>query len=341
MQTFIASIVVFGVLILVHELGHYFVARLTGIRVLELAIGFGPKLIGWTRDGIDYSLRAVPLGGFCRMLGENPEEAAEPDSFPQQSILKRAATLFAGSAMNLVLALVLFFIIFFFIVGVPDTDTSTIGYIVDDSPAEEAGIKAGDTITAIDGNPVSTWDEVLTTISAKPEQEIILEIERNDTVTEFAVTTELAPQPEVNRGVIGIGPKIDMYSFFPSLVISFERFGDILTALYHVVSGQAPLDVAGPVGIVHTIGEVAQTGFVNLLVLTALISINLGIINLLPIPALDGGRLLFLLIEAVRGRPIEPEKEGFIHFIGFALLIALILLVTYQDILRFIIAPNN
>ncbi len=341
MQTFIASILIFGLLILVHELGHFFVARLTGIRVLELAIGFGPKLVGWTKNGTDYSLRIVPLGGFCRMLGESPEEATEPDSFPRQSIPKRAATLFAGSAMNLVLALVLFFIIFFFIVGVPDTDTSTIGYIIDDSPAEEAGLEAGDRITAIDGNPISTWNEVLTSISAKPEQEIFLTVERDGSVTELAVTTELAPQVEGNRGVIGIGPKIDMYSFFPSLVVSFERFGDILTALYQVVSGQAPLDVAGPVGIVHTIGEVAQTGFVNLLVLTALISINLGIINLLPIPALDGGRMLFLLIEAVRGRPIEPEKEGLIHFIGFAMLIALILLVTYQDILRFIIAPNN
>lgn len=342
MQTFIASIVIFGLLILVHELGHYFVARLTGIRVLELAIGFGPKLVGWTKNGIDYSLRIVPLGGFCRMLGESPEEADEPDSFPRQSIAKRAATLFAGSAMNLVLALVLFFTIFFFIVGVPDTETSTIGYIVDDSPAEEAGIEAGDIITTIDGNAISTWEEVLTTISAKPEQEINLTIERDGSLTEYAVTTELAPLPDGgDRGVIGIGPKIDMYSFFPALAVSFERFGDILTALYQVVAGEAPLDVAGPVGIVHTIGEVAQTGFVNLLVLTALISINLGIINLLPIPALDGGRLLFLLIEAVRGRPIEPEKEGLIHFIGFALLITLILLVTYQDVLRFIIAPNN
>ncbi|MGM0652797.1 MAG: RIP metalloprotease RseP [Bacillota bacterium] len=341
MQTLIASILIFGLLILVHELGHYFVARLTGIRVVELAIGFGPKLVGWTKSGIDYSLRVVPLGGFCRMLGENPEEAEEPDSFPRQSISKRAATLFAGSAMNLVLALVLFFIIFFFIVGVPDTETSTIGYIVDDSPAEEVGIEAGDTIKSIDGNPVSTWDEVLTTISAKPEQEITLTVERDGLLTKFAVTTELAPQPEGERGVIGIGPKIEMYSLIPALVVSLERFGDILTALYQVVVGQAPLDVAGPVGIVHTIGEVAQTGFVNLLVLTALISINLGIINLLPVPALDGGRLLFLLIEAVRGRPIEPEKEGLIHLIGFALLITLILLVTYQDVLRFIIAPNN
>ncbi len=341
MQTFIASIFVFGLLILVHELGHYFVARRTGIRVLELAIGFGPKVFGWTKDGIDYSLRAFPLGGFCRLLGESPDEASEPDSFPRQSILKRAAVLLAGATMNLLLAIVVFFIIFFFIVGVPITDTSGIGYIVEDSPAEAAGIEPGDTVTAIDGNPVEEWNDVLKYISARPNEEILLTVDRDGITREFAVTTEIAPEPEVERGVIGIGPEIEKYRFFPALVISFERFGLILAALYQVVSGQAPLDVAGPVGIVVTIGEVAQTGFVNLLILTALISINLGIINLLPIPALDGGRLLFLAVEAVRGRPIEPEKEGFIHFLGFALLITLILLVTYQDILRFIIAPNN
>ncbi len=341
MQTFIASVFVFGLLILVHELGHYFVARWTGIRVLELAIGFGPKLAGWTRDGIDYSLRAFPLGGFCRLLGESPEEASEPDSFPQQSILKRASVLLAGATMNLVLAIVVFFIIFFFIVGVPDTDTSRIGYIVEDSPAEEVGLQEGDVITAIDGNPVTEWEEVLAYISAKPNEEIVLSVERNDTTREFTVVTETAPEPEPERGMIGIGPDIQRFRLFPSLMFSFERFGFILAALYQVVSGQAPLDVAGPVGIVATIGEVAQTGFVNLLILTALISINLGIINLLPIPALDGGRLLFLLVEAIRGKPIEPEKEGFIHFIGFALLIALILIVTYQDILRFIINPAN
>lgn len=339
MQTFIASIFVFGLLILVHELGHYFVARLTGIKVLELAIGFGPKLIGWTKNNIDYSLRAIPLGGFCRLLGETPEEASEPESFPQQPLLNRAAVLLAGATMNLLLAIVVFFIIFFFIVGVPNTETARIGYIVEDSPAEAVGIEAGDVVTAINSTPVTEWEDVLTLISAKPNEEIQLIIEREGTVKELAVVTEIAP--EENRGMIGIGPEIQKYRFISSLQYSLERFGAVIFSIYQVVTGQAPLDVAGPVGIVFVIGEVAQTGFVNLLLLTALISISLGIMNLLPIPALDGGRLFFLLVEAVRGKRIDPEKEGFIHFLGFALLIMLILFITYQDILRWMIIPSN
>lgn len=339
MQTFIASIFVFGLLILVHELGHYFVARLTGIKVLELAIGFGPKIIGWTKNDIDYSLRAIPLGGFCRLLGENPEEASEPESFPQQPLLSRAAVLLAGATMNLVLAIVIFFVIFFFIVGVPNTDSSRIGYIVEDSPAEAVGLEAGDMITAIDSNPVEKWEDVLTLISAKPNEEIRLVIEREGAVKELAVVTEVGP--EENRGMIGIGPEIQKFSFIPSARFSLERFGTVIYSIFQVVTGQAPLDVAGPVGIIFVIGEVAQTGFVNLLLLTALISISLGIMNLLPIPALDGGRLFFLLVEAIRGKRIDPEKEGFIHFIGFALLIMLILFITYQDVLRWVILPSN
>ncbi len=339
MQTFIASIFVFGLLILVHELGHYFVARLTGIKVIELAIGFGPKLIGWTKNNIDYSLRAIPLGGFCRLLGETPEEASEPDSFPQQPLLSRAAVLLAGATMNLLLAIVVFFIIFFFIIGVPGTDTARIGYIVEDSPAEAIGLEEGDLITAIDSNPVTEWEDVLTLISAKPNEEIALVIERNGVTRELVVVAEEAPGED--RGVIGIGPQVDRYRFIPSLMFSLERFGMVIYSIYQVVTGQAPLDVAGPVGIIFVIGEVAGTGFVNLLLLTALISISLGIMNLLPIPALDGGRLFFLLVEAVRGKRIDPEKEGFIHFIGFALLIMLILFITYQDILRWMGGPSN
>ncbi len=338
MQTLIAAILVFGLLILVHELGHYFVARLTGIRVLELAIGFGPKLAGWSKAGIDYSLRAVPLGGFCRLMGENPEEADDPDSFPQKPITSRMAVLLAGSGMNLILALLVFFLIFFFIVGTP-TDTAQIGYIVEDSPAEEIGLEVGDRIISIDNEPIESFDDVIAVVSVRADQEFTITVERNG--EEFSYLVTAGQEPGTGRGIIGIGQMLDRYNFVPSVQHSFRQFGMILASFYHVLSGQAPLDVAGPVGIVHVIGEVAQTGFVNLLMLTALISINLGIINLLPVPALDGGRIMFLVIEAVRGRPIEPEKEGFIHFLGFALLITLILFITYQDVLRLFFAPSN
>ena len=338
MQTLIASIFVFGLLILVHELGHYFVARLTGIKVLELAIGFGPKLIGWRKNEINYSLRIFPLGGFCRLLGENPDEASEPDSFPQKPILSRAAVLVAGASMNLFLAIAVFFIIFFFIAGVPDTGSARIGYIVEDSPAEAIGLEAGDMIRSIDGMPVSKWEDVLSIISARPNEEIYLIFEREGEIKEVSVVSETAPESE--RGMIGIGPVIHKYKVLPSLVISVERFGAVIASIFQVITGQVPLDVAGPVGIIFVIGEVAQTGFVNLLLLTALISISLGIMNLLPIPALDGGRLFFLLVEAIRGRRIDPEKEGFIHFIGFALLILLILFITYQDLLRWDVIPG-
>ena len=339
MQTLFASIFVFGLLILVHELGHYFVARLTGIRVLELAIGFGPKVIGWSKNDIDYSLRIFPLGGFCRLLGENPEEASEPNSFPKKPILSRAAVLLAGAGMNLILAIVVFFIIFFFVVGIPDTETARIGYIIDDSPAETAGLEAGDLITAIDGVSITIWDDVLMLISAKPNQKLVLLVERDGVTTALSITSDVAP--DSGRGIIGIGPAMQKYQFLPSLQVSLQRFGVVIASIFQVVTGQAPFDVAGPVGIIFVIGEVAQTGFVNLLLLTALISISLGIMNLLPIPALDGGRLFFLLVEAIRGRSIDPEKEGTIHFIGFAILILLILFVTYQDLLRWVIAPGN
>jgi len=338
MQTFVASIFVFGLLILVHELGHYLVARLTGIKVLELAIGFGPKLIGWRKNDIDYSLRVFPLGGFCRLLGENPEEASEPNSFPQKPILSRAAVLIAGAGMNLLLAIAVFFVIFFFIAGVPDTETAQIGYVIEESPAEAIGLEAGDMIVSINSIQVEKWEDVLNIISARPNEELQLIIERDRSVKEIIVVSETVPGSD--RGMIGIGPVIQKYRVLPSLKFSLERFGTVIASIFQVVTGQAPLDVAGPVGIIFVIGEVAQTGFINLLLLTALISISLGIMNLLPIPALDGGRLFFLMVEAIRGRRIDSEKEGFIHFIGFALLILLILFITYQDLLRWDVIPG-
>ncbi len=371
----ISSIIVLGVLILVHELGHFFAARISGIRVTELALGFGPKIFGWERNKTKFSLRIFPLGGFCRMLGETPEEAEEPDSLPQKPAIKRAFVLASGSLMNLFLALLLFFMIFFLFLGIPDTESTSLGYILENSPADKAGLVEGDKLLAIDGEAVSNWDDIITGISAKPDQKVELLVVRNaaglshtystqemrDMILEndpnpsgynindlltlvdrektFIVVPEIFP--ETDRVMIGIGQSRERFQFIPSLKAGASEFGGIISSITQVITGRAPLDVAGPVGIFIVIGEVAQTGLINLIFLTAVISVSLGIMNLLPIPALDGGRLLFLLVETVRGKKIDPEKEGLIHFIGFALLILLVLFVTYYDLIRWDILQSN
>lgn len=334
----IASIVVFGLLIFFHELGHFIAARACGIEVLELAIGFGPKIFGWRREETDYSLRLLPLGGFCRMLGENPEDAVKEGSLNRKPPWQRAVTMAAGAAMNLLLAIILFFIIFYFFIGTQQLDGTTIGTVLPETPAAEAGLREGDAITAVDGEPVEHWADLVRAIEGRPGAEINLAVNRGGEIRKFALTTAVDPD---GSGKIGIAPLLQRYRFGGALRTSFERFGMIIASFFQVITGKVPLDVTGPVGIVITIGEVAQTGVVNLLWLTGLISISLGLINLLPVPALDGGRLLFLLIEALRGRPLDPEKEGLIHFIGFALLILLILVVTYNDLIRWDILPGR
>lgn len=339
MQTVIASIFVFGLLILAHEVGHFLAARANGIRVIELAIGFGPRLAGWQsrKSGTSYSVRLFPLGGFVRMLGENPEDSRDADSFSRKGLWQRASVLLAGALMNLFLAVFLFFIIFFFLVGLP-AGTSQLGSVSPGLPAERAGFQPGDVILAIEGQQVRTWAEVVAGIEVHPGNEISVLIKRGEEIKELRVMPE--PVPGAGRGIIGISQVYRRYDFLGSLGQSFSRFGALVGSLAHVATGRAPLDITGPVGIIIIVGEVAATGFVNLLWLAAVISVSLGLINLLPIPALDGGRLLFLAIEGIRGKPVDPEKEGFIHFIGFALLILLIIFVTYNDLIRWELIPR-
>ncbi len=335
MQTLIASIIVFGIIIFVHEYGHYIAARRSGIKVLELALGFGPRLLGWSKDGTDYSLRAVPFGGFCRMLGEDPAEKDEPGNFLEKSLGSRMAVVAAGSIMNFLLAIVLLFVVYFFFVGVPVEDSTAIGGVIPDRPAAEVGLQAGDEIVAVEGVTVDEWPDVVALIEERAGEAVTLNFIREGEERVVSVTPVLEPTPEGGeRGVIGIIPPVTRYAFLGSLSTSFQYIGLILTALYQTITGQIPLDVVGPVGIIGFVGEAAATGVVSLLLLTALISFSLGLMNILPIPALDGGRLVFLIIEGIRGRPLDPEKEGFVHMIGFAVLILLILVVTYNDILR-------
>lgn len=334
MQTLFASIFVFGLLIFAHEFGHYIAAKTSGIHVIEFAVGFGPRIFGWEKKGTKYSLRLFPLGGFCRMLGEASDEIEAKGSFQKQPLFRRFVVIVAGPLMNFLLAILLFSLIYFIFLGVPLVHLSTIGNVRTGGRAEEAGIRDGDKVTVINDIIVEDWGDVVALINAHPDEEIEITLNREGVTKTFSVVPEA--DPNTGRGLIGIAPLMQKYNFFASLRSGFQHFWWFLrfisASIFQMVTGQIPADVAGPVGIIYAVGEVAEAGFGNLLSLAAIISINLGIINLLPIPALDGSRLIFLFIEALRGKPIDPQKESLIHFVGFTILILLMVFITYHDL---------
>ncbi len=336
MTTLVASIIIFGLLIFFHEFGHFIVAKKVGIGVLEFAIGFGPKIISFERDGTRYSLRALPLGGFCRLMGEDPEEAEKEGSFQGKPLWDRVAVIVAGPLMNFVLAGLLFFLIYFFIFGVPVTPSTRIGEVLPEGEAAKAGLEAGDEIKTINEREMDNWNEVVSIINNNPEREIIISFERNDSYMDVNVVPRREPQ--TGDGLIGIAPETRKYALFSSIGMGisntwwFTQF--IVVSIGDIITGQAEADVAGPIGIVQMVGEVAETGVSNLMTLAAILSIHLGLLNLLPIPALDGSRLMFFLLEGIRGKPVDPNKESFIHFIGFTLLILLMVFIAFSDLAR-------
>ena len=336
MITFIASIAIFGLLIFFHELGHFMVAKRAGIGVIEFAIGFGPKLTSFQSNETVYSIRVFPLGGFVRLVGEDPEETNEEGSFQKQPLLNRFSVIAAGPIMNFILAILLFTMIFF-VWGIPVTDSTVLGDVLPEAPAAAAGLQPGDEILSIAGEPVQNWNEIVAVVHAHPEQEIEIEFVRNGEFRSLRIVP--LREPTTGEGRIGIQHETRRFDPLASLRLGvsssamFLRF--IVVSIVQMISGQAPADVVGPVGIIQIVGEVARTGVIReLLSLAAIISLNLGFINLLPIPALDGSRLMFLLVEGVRGRPVDPQKESFIHFIGFTALILLMILIAYRDLAR-------
>lgn len=352
MTTIVAFIIMLGLLIFVHEFGHFFVAKRVGIKVEEFALGMGPKLVSTQVGETVYSIRALPLGGFCKMAGENPyedkqtEAAALPQNpgsgrmFYDKTVLQRAAVLGAGPFMNFVLA-ALIFMLFFSVVGVPtDFSRSTvIGDVLAGGPAADAGLLPGDKILAVNDIQVRAWDELAKAINAYPDTEVKLTVERQDR----QLVIPVVPKPDRPGGVglIGIWPKAiktERVGFFKAVGLGFIQTGRVIAGLYvalvQLITGEIIGPLTGPVGIAKIAGQAARFGLPNYLYLMALLSIQLGILNLLPLPALDGGRLVFLGVEAVRRRPVNPEREGFVHFIGFALLMLFLLVITFKDIMR-------
>jgi len=334
MITALSAILILGLLIIVHELGHFLVAKLAGVRVHELSIGMGPTVFSGRRGETLYSLRLLPIGGFVRMAGMESGERNDPRGFNTRSVPKRMAIIASGSLMNFLLAIVLFIFVFM-VIGAP-SNTTIIGGLLPGRPAEEAGFQVGDRISEINGQQVATWRQLVEIIHKNPGRKLEVTVERNQQKLLIQVVPEMEPQNKI--GLIGIEQTWVKLGLISSIVLGIERALAItviiITSLIKMISGQMPADVAGPVGIVQMAGEAARLGLASVLTFTGLLSLNLGIINLLPIPALDGSRLLFLGIEGVRGRPVDPEKENFIHLIGFAALIFLLVAITYQDLLR-------
>ncbi|MDN5346683.1 MAG: regulator of sigma protease [Clostridia bacterium] len=335
-MTILLAVIVFGVLILVHELGHFLAAKKAGIKVEEFSIGLGPAIGQFRRGETLYSLRLLPLGGYNKMAGWDTGEWDDPRGFNRQPLRWRMGVIGAGSAMNFVLALALFIFVFM-VLGIP-SDKSVIGKVVPGLPAAAAGIQPGDRVLAIEGVKVNTWREMVEQIYSRPEQEISLVIERAGQKREITLRT--ARDLRSGVGIIGVEPRWERQGLLRSIALGIQQTVAITTlilaSLIQMLTGQIAPEVVGPVGIVQLVGQAASFGLANVLNFIAVLSVDLGIINLFPIPALDGSRLVFLAIEGIRGRPIDPEKENIIHFIGFALLMALLLFITYKDILRLI-----
>lgn len=334
MTTVIAVIIVFGLLVAVHEWGHFLVAKSFGMRVNEYSLGFGPSLYKHQWGETQYALRIIPLGGYVRLAGMEGDKTGDPREFPNRPLWQRFTVVLAGPFMNLVLAALLF-AVSFGPVGVPHW-TTTIQQAIPHYPAYAAGIRAGDKITQIDRIPVSNWNEVATAITAHRNQVIDITVKRTGHLKTFPVTTRY--DKALHRYVVGITPAAVTVHLNPlrairtGVIQTVQLTGQWFVALGRLITGHGPFSLTGPVGIAELVGQAAQTGLVQVLLLAAALSANLGLFNILPIPVLDGSRLFLMIVEGIRHKAMDPNHENMIHFVGFVILMALVLVVTFHDI---------
>lgn len=338
MLTILAAIFVFGVLVTVHEFGHFITAKMTGMRVDEFAIGFGPKIYQQKDGETLYSLRAIPLGGYNKIAGMDPDDPVEPNAFNSKPIPARMLVILAGALMNFILPIILFSGIFMVEGRLQLVNEPVLGTVVDEMAAAHAGLKAGDRIVTIDGKNVETWTDVVLNLRKAGTEEVTLTAERNGVLQTYKMTPMF--DKDAGRPLIGVSPKFSKESlgFFGSIKEGFiytKNIGlSMVSGLYRIVSGNAPADVAGPIGVAQMAGQVAEKGLLPLMNFVAFLSINLGVINLLPLPALDGGHFVLLLLEALRGKPLGGKAMTNIQMVGVALILALTVFSTFKDITR-------
>ena len=325
----LVAIVVLGFLILIHELGHYFVGRWAGIRVLSFSIGFGPKLVSWKRGETEYAIRLIPLGGYCKFLGEDEEEQSL-GSMQSVPPWKRFAMLMAGPLSNLLLAVV-GMTAFMMMNG---NYVPVISDIHEYSQADESGLEIGDVIREVNGKNVLAFFEVADKLSVGGDPTELTVSRDGQTVTLTIPRVELDGVPLL--GITTTAQK-ESLSIFKSANVGtqwlFHMTKTLFSTLGNLLTGKTTEGaLLGPVGTIDLIAQEVQTGWRNAILLIAMLSLNLGIFNLLPIPALDGGRLVFLIYEMIRKKPFPPEKEGMIHLVGIVLLFALMIVLTFKDI---------
>jgi regulator of sigma E protease len=355
LTTIVSTLIVLGVLVFVHELGHFLLAKRLGVGVLTFSLGFGPKLIGKKIRETQYQISAVPLGGFVKLIGENPEEEVKEEdryrSFSAQPIWKRAMIISAGPFFNFFLAVVFFSVTNFF--GIPFLP-SKIGEVSPALPAEESGLKKGDAIIAIDGKDVSRWEDLSKIIRNSKGKELLLKVKRENDILDLKVTPKPSTQKnlfgeEVHTYVIGIKPfdEIVIEKVNPLVAIGMgvvQTWNGIrltVISIFKLIQGIIPAKtIGGPILIGQLAGEQARRGLVSYILFMSILSINLGVINLFPIPILDGGHFLFLGLEAVLRRPISVKKMEIAQQIGLVLIISLMVFAFYNDLIR-IFAPGG
>ena len=338
MITVLSTVLVFGVLIFIHEFGHFIMARLCGVGVNEFAIGMGPRLFSWKskKYGTRYGVRALPIGGFVSMVGED-EESKEDNAYCNKSIWKRMAIVLTGPIMNLVLGFLLMTVIVVFLQG--NLASTTIANFTEEATSNKT-LQVGDKIVTVDGTPVFTGSDAAYEIMNQGYEPIDVTVIRDGkrvtlrdvrfpTFTEQGVTfgdCDFKVLPEARSF-----PNLIKHSFFRSL----SAVKMVTDSVVSLLTGRIGLEsVSGPVGVAGAVGDAAKNGAINLLYIVTVLSMNLGIFNLIPFPALDGGRALFLIIEAIRRKPIKKEVEGYINFVGIAILFAFMIFIMGKDVIK-------
>ena len=345
-MSFVAAVLIFGIIIMIHEFGHFLFAKLNGIGVIEFSLGMGPRLYSFEKGGTRYSIKILPFGGSCMMLGED-EENSDQSAFNNKSVWARISVVAAGPIFNFLMA----FLLSMVIVGLTGYQPATVMEVMDGYPAKEAGLLPGDLITEINGRNIHSKDDITLYIQTHAGKTITVEYKRADgnggVERRSAVIVPQYSEEDggclmgvrfdgVAKPVSGLGQLLVHSAYEVKYWIQY-----VFDAFYMMFHGEVSLnDLSGPVGIVTTIDDTVDqvipygrtVVILTLINFCILLSANLGVMNLLPIPALDGGRLVFLFIEAVRGKPIDKEKEGMVHMAGMMLLMALMVLVLFNDV---------